>query len=179
MIKYVLITILVALAGLFAWWTLSPLFIDVEVHDELPTNTLPPDQNAPEEEKLTGPELESTNDSIARDTALTELPETSTERLYPIAHTPGHSATGNIRVVETPEEKIIRYEDYDGTNGPDLKIYLSKDLDANDFIDLGPSRANKGNVNYSVPLDVDIDAYQYVLTWCEAFGVLFDYAKIN
>lgn len=172
--KKILITLLLIALGAFLWWTISPLFIDVEVNDELPV--------AVEEVS------EITIGEVSIDTTEPEVPEVTDEAdnppppaqtVFPINDTPAHPATGNVRIVETPEEKIIRFEDYSGTNGPDLKIYLSKDLEAKEFIDLGPSRANKGNINYSVPVDVDISQYQYVLTWCEAFGVLFDYALIN
>ena len=37
----------------------------------------------------------------------------------------------------------------------------------------------KGDIIYGLPMDVDLDDYKYVLTWCEAFGVLFDYAEIK
>jgi len=73
----------------------------------------------------------------------------------------------------------VRYENYKGTNGPDLYVYLAKDLDATEFISLGRAKGNQGNINYTVPDDIDITEYQYVMTWCKAFGVLFDYAPIQ
>lgn len=176
--KRLLIILISGAAGAFAWWTLSPLFFDKEVDDALPTRTLPVNPIPVESEVVTEPELESPEDSANETSEPTSLPSVPAERLSPIVGTRGHSASGNIRIVVTPDEQIVRYENYDGTNGPDLEIYLAKDLDANEFLNLGPSRANKGNINYSVPLDVDIDDYKYVLTWCEAFGVLFDYSEI-
>ena len=82
-------------------------------------------------------------------------------------------------MVESPEERVLYFQDYDGTNGPDLHVYLSKDLEATDIIDLGTAKGNKGDIVYGMPLDVDLTEYPYVLTWCKAFNVLFDYAKIN
>ncbi|MFT5037134.1 MAG: hypothetical protein ACI9VM_000709 [Candidatus Azotimanducaceae bacterium] len=177
MLKKILITIIATGIGAFAYWTISPLFIDKELDDALPKAVLPVNPNPVE--TVTEIELESEADSINQTSTPTELPEVPAERIFPITDTRGHPASGDVRIVVTPDEQIIRYENYDGTNGPDLKIYLASDLEANEFIDLGPSKANKGNINYSVPLDIDIDDYPYVLTWCEAFGVLFDYAEIN
>ncbi|MDA8597110.1 DM13 domain-containing protein [Candidatus Pacebacteria bacterium] len=99
--------------------------------------------------------------------------------VYEITDTSTHPATGSVRVTTSESGSTIRYENYNGTNGPDLKIYLTNDLDAADFIDLGRAQANQGNINYPVPEDVDVEDYRYVVTWCEAFGVLFDYAEIR
>lgn len=174
-----IILVLLALALItFAYWTISPLFITKVADEPLPAAALPIDPNQSTTE-VAEPELESEADAAANTSEVRTLPDTSAPRISPIQDTPGHAASGNVRIVTTPEEQIIRYEDYNGTNGPDLKIYLAKDLDATDFIDLGPARANQGNINYAVPMDIDIDDYAYVLTWCEAFGVLFDYAEIN
>ena len=64
-------------------------------------------------------------------------------------------------------------------NGPDLHIYLSADLDAKDYVDLGAIKATKGNVNYDVPAATDTEKYRYVLVWCEPFRVLFGYAELG
>lgn len=98
---------------------------------------------------------------------------------FNIEDTPGHPASGQVRVIETAEQTLVRFEDYNGTNGPDLRIYLATDLDATEFVDLGKPRGNMGNINYTIPSDIDLDDYTYVMTWCRAFGVLFDYAELK
>lgn len=178
MVTKILIGVVAACAGAFAWWAFSPLLVDRHVDEALPEYTKQHTQNASEnipetKDTKSGVDVQVQSNNLHTQSSDTEI------AYFPITGTSGHPASGSVRVVETPDEKIIRYENYNGTNGPDLKIYLSNDLEARDFVDLGPSRANTGNINYSVPLNVDINDYQYVLTWCEAFGVLFDYAKIN
>lgn len=112
---------------------------------------------------------------------MTDEPDVPMARndVFPIVDTRGHPASGDIRVVSDGTQSIVRYENYDGTNGPDLFVYLAKDLDAEEFVDLGRARGNRGNINYEVPADIDVNEYKYVMTWCRAFGVLFDYAEIN
>ena len=202
--KKILILIAVVALGAFAWWTISPLFIDKVVEDELDpeiaalieTNTLA----VPATESVNSPPIEAVdlptennNDESTKISLPTEsvsVPATSSPSLasgspvirgpFTIVDTPGHPATGNIRIIETAEQTLVRYENYDGTNGPDLKVYLTNDLeDVSDFVSLGAARGNQGNINYEVPDGVDIDDFQYVVTWCEAFGVLFDYAEIK
>lgn len=96
-----------------------------------------------------------------------------------VVGTTGHPASGTVRIVEADGETYVRYEDFKTINGPDIFVYLSKDLEANEFVNLGRVRATEGNVNYKVPAAVDVSEYRYVLTWCRAFGVLFNYADIG
>lgn len=119
--------------------------------------------------------------NTVNDTAPTELGTETTIRdtSHSIVDTPAHPASGNIRIIATESQQTVRFENYDGTNGPDLFVYLAKDLEANEFVSLGRAKGNTGNINYTVPPDVDLSEYRYVLTWCKAFGVLFDYAEID
>lgn len=155
----------------FGYWTIAPLFIDKTVDDALPESAI---QTFDSEEELQS--IIATMTDVEMDEA---MPDMQTESLLPIVDTPGHRATGNVRVIDTGSQTIIRYEDYVGTNGPDLFVYLANDLEANDFVDLGRARGNVGNINYTVPEGTNIADYKYVMTWCRAFGVLFDYAEIK
>ena len=152
--------------GAFLYWTVAPLFINKQVDDALPKSLLLPQNNEPIEltASTTG---ETTDTNVLRN------------EIFPITNTPGHPATGKVRVIETPKQQLIRFEDYDGTNGPDLFIYQAKDLEAEEFVSLGRAQGNQGNINYEVPAEVSLSEYTYVMTWCRTFGVLFDYAKIN
>ncbi len=97
----------------------------------------------------------------------------------PIIDTPTHPASGSVAIVQTGEQRTLRYEDFQTINGPDLRVYLSIDLEATEFIDLGELKATEGDVNYAIPDDTDLAKYQYALIWCEDFSVLFNHAQIN
>jgi hypothetical protein len=60
-----------------------------------------------------------------------------------------------------------------------LYVYLASDLEATSFVSLGRIRGTEGNVTYEVPEGTDLSEYPYVLTWCRAFGVLFNHADIS
>lgn len=96
-----------------------------------------------------------------------------------IIETPAHPASGTVSILETSGELVLRYENFKTINGPDLRVYLSADLDAREFIDLGEIKATEGNVNYSIPSGTDISKYHYALVWCEDFGVLFNSADLR
>ena len=152
-IKFVFwIVIGLAILG-FAYYAISPLFRNITVNETLPSET--PD---------------------ATSTPPAEPPEV--ER-FPIADTPLHPAEGFARIVDADGTIYVRYEDYKTINGPDLFVYLSKDLDAKEFVSLGELKATEGNINYEVPEDVNVEDYKYVLTWCKAFGVLFNSARLR
>ena len=97
----------------------------------------------------------------------------------PIVGTTGHSASGTVKIVRSEKTSYVRYENFKTINGPDLYVYLAKDLDAKEYVNLGTLRATEGNVNYEIPTDVNLQDYKYVMVWCKAFGVLFNYADIS
>ncbi len=90
--------------------------------------------------------------------------------------------TGEVFLTQEGEKLFVRFENLNTSNGPDLFVYLAKDLEDNgrpiDFVNLGSLKANKGDSNYEVPSDVDINEYNYVVIWCERFSVSFADAAI-
>ena len=90
-----------------------------------------------------------------------------------------HEVAGKVLILEQDNKKILRFENFETINGPDLRIYLSTDLSAKDYVDLGEIKATKGNVNYEIDDSIDLEKYNKVLIWCRAFSVLFSYADLN
>lgn len=96
-----------------------------------------------------------------------------------------HKGSGRVMIIEYPDrKKILRFENFQTTNGPDLYVYLSKtnsptgDLKSlGNFIDLGRLKGNIGDQNYN--LEGDIAEYNSVIIWCKKFGVLFPYAILK
>jgi len=90
-----------------------------------------------------------------------------------------HDVKGNALIIDVNGQKILRFEDFETINGPELHIYLSSELGDSDFIDLGKIKATKGNVNYEIPPGIDVAKYNKVLVWCKPFRVLFSYAMLE
>lgn len=63
--------------------------------------------------------------------------------------------------------------------GPDLKVYISKDSSASDYIRLGALQAVMGRQVYTVPSNVMIGNYNYVHVWCEKYSVDFARAAVK
>ena len=195
-----ILVILLALAG-FAYYAISPIFMNVEVQDELPENVIieepteeqimsSGEENLSEEERAqlalemeakAAEKADIMNEKMP-DRMVEKQPEPGTPSIaiesFTVMPTTGHPASGQVKVLNTTDGAIIRYENLETLNGPNLHIYLAKDLGAKEFIDLGPIKGTRGNINYTVPNDVDLSEYRYVMHWCVPFGVLFNYAQI-
>lgn len=165
--NHIVIALVLTIGGTIAWYALSPLLRTTVVDDALPVSA-PEMPQAPESSPKATGEPDSNQSTV---------PVLSTA--FPVVDTPSHPASGTVRIVQGADETIVRYENYKTINGPDLKIYLAKDLEAKEYIDLGPLKGTEGNINYSVPKNVDVSEYRYVLTWCEDFSVLFNSAEIS
>jgi hypothetical protein len=90
-----------------------------------------------------------------------------------------HKVSGTATISEDNSQRILRFEDFEATNGPDLKVYLATDESAKDFVSLGDLKGNVGSQNYVVSADTDLTEYDTILIWCEQFGVLFGSADIS
>ena len=91
-----------------------------------------------------------------------------------------HNAEVKAKILTLSDgSQIIRLEDFRSTNGPDVHLYLSTNKQASDFIDLGRLKANIGNQNYQIPVNTDYNKYKYVLIWCQPFSVLFGSAQLS
>ena len=81
---------------------------------------------------------------------------------------------------------VLRFTEFSGTNGPDLKVWLVKaanvrssaDVKASQWLSLGPLKGNKGDQNYIIADEIDLADYRSVVIWCEQFGVLFAAADL-
>ena len=90
-----------------------------------------------------------------------------------------HKVSGEVKIVSTEGKKYLRLENFESTNGPDLKVYFSNGLDARDYASLGDLKGNIGNQNYEIPENLNPANYKYVLIWCERFSVLFGSAELQ
>ena len=81
----------------------------------------------------------------------------------------------------------IHFSNFEVTNGPDLKVYVSSHANpesASDVLDstwvnISHLKGNKGDQVYRLPSDINIDDIQSVVIWCEAFSVLFADAPLT
>lgn len=184
------------------WFEPQKLFIDQRVDEDLegfsavtatetttlaptttaPTTTLPPDDGV------------TTSTTTAPPTTTTSTTSTTTAPSGPVVlhqselQSPGKAGSGDVFLIELEDgSRIIRFENLDVSNGPDLRVILSRsglvdDRDAyhlDGFYDLGELKGNQGNQNYEIPDDVDLSEYQTVAIFCLRFNYTFNAATIS
>jgi hypothetical protein len=79
-----------------------------------------------------------------------------------------HETKGTATIYQLPDGKrTLRLTNFETSNGPDVRVYLVAAPEATDndtvmnagFIDLGSMKGNKGDQNYDLPADVDLDKH--------------------
>ncbi|MEQ8719418.1 MAG: DM13 domain-containing protein [Acidimicrobiales bacterium] len=170
-----------------------------ETGEEPTTDPTPPATDtsvpaAPVDEEPTTPADESTT---GEPTVEEEQPAASPAEEEPPAPPPGpvllgagsfvglagHDGTGDAGIFENPDGSLVlRFENFDIQNGPDLEVYLVPGADQTSLSDgsihLGALKGNVGDQNYELQgTELAPGAYT-ALVWCEAFSVEFVGATI-
>ena len=173
-----------------AWWLASPLFIDTTVDEEFPLTV-----SAEIPEGFTREEVEETMATMAKmDNTMTEpmMPAMSAAMVLSMGNFRDadsfHKGSGTATVYQLEDgSHVLRFEDFRVTNGPDLRVLLSKHPDpmtrdefsSAEYVEIEPLKGNIGDQNYELPPDIDGTDYQSVVIYCKPFHVLFSIAPLS
>ena len=91
----------------------------------------------------------------------------------------GHAVSGTAAIYASSGTLVVLLDPFTSQNGPDLKVYLSKDVNASSYISLGDLKSTSGKQSYVVPGTPAINEYTHVHIWCEEFSVVFGRAEVN
>jgi hypothetical protein len=198
--------VIAAVAIPLAVYAVSPLFVNTEINEPLPTvNNVDNDADAIQEfkqfmemgeveRKTKGHQMGNEERNMIMIGAAQTNGTTVNEKMIPIGQEIStlysgqfvgvndgiHNAVGQVKVIKLNDNtSFLRLEEFKATNGPDLYVYLSTDKSASDFVNLGRLKGNIGNQNYEIPQGADLSKYRTVLIWCQAFSVLFGSAELE
>lgn len=98
-----------------------------------------------------------------------------------------HGASGRASVLDVAGGgKVLRFEDFDVSNGPDLFVYLSsvepgasESAFPGEFLNISRLKGNVGDQNYSLPADVDLSRFRSVVIYCKRFSTAFAVAPLG
>lgn len=173
----------------------SPLFYETEVNEALP---------AALDEMQTGLTLEEfeTMDEGSRSVLVDSMPEdlkgmimdASARKVRPVSENmdedgpdvlkrgsfaglAGHAADGDAKILDVSGTRFLRFENFEVTNGPDLRVYLAPDGSVSQGIELGKLKGSRGSQNYNID-GIDTDVYNTVVIYCQPFRVYFGEAQL-
>ncbi|MFQ5554706.1 MAG: DM13 domain-containing protein [Acidimicrobiia bacterium] len=199
------VTTLAIMAVALWWFEPHKLFIDERVDEALPTAvaTVPPSTTTVTTSVAplpvtTGVAPPSSGTAPLTTTAppepTTTVPPPTTAAPGPVTLSDtqmtgvGRSGSGRVLVLDLGDgSRLVRFEDLDVTNGPDLVVILSPSplvddrevYDDGEFLVLGDLKGNQGNQNYDIPPEVDLDRYGSIAIWCRRFNYTFTAAALD
>jgi hypothetical protein len=119
---------------------------------------------------------EEMNDMINKDSPIQAAVEiTKTGEFEGLA---GHKAKGIAKIIQANDMTFLRFEEFEVTNGPDLRVYITPNGNVHDGIHLEKLKGSRGDQNYLLE-DIDIQVYNTVVIYCQPFGVYFAQAELN
>lgn len=89
----------------------------------------------------------------------------------------GHNAEGTAKIIHINDMTFLRFENFQVTNGPDLRVYITPDGDVKNGIHLEKLKGSKGDQNYLLE-NIDVNVYDTVVIYCQPFGAYFAQAEI-
>ena len=114
-------------------------------------------------------------------TPSTDIIDTSTATLKyhgTFQNGPYGTVSGTAAVYQTGSKLQLKLSNFNTTNGPDLKVYLSKEIQPVSFISLGDLKSTSGNQVYDIIRNPDFTQYKYALIHCEQYNHLFGVAQL-
>lgn len=182
-----LILVIGLFAGLIvAWYLISPLFLNQIVSEEFPA-AAQADATAAFVATAEMEKAEAMGDTPVEEAMPTQQVEMvilAQGEFYDIAH----HGQGTAAVYQLADgSRILRFENFEVLNGPDLHVYLTTEATVGDRVgqplanglDLGKLKGNIGEQNYVIPEGLDLSEYMSVVIWCEPFLVPFAAAALS
>lgn len=198
MLRYIIIGIgILAIVPLAfgGWILLEPLFSDDEVNEEFPLATraiIPQNVTMEQVEELMTSAAEV--EKVVADAMPAMAAAADAE---PRALLSGqfrnadafHRGSGTATVYELGDggRRVLRFEDFRVTNGPDLRVLLANapapdgrsELADAGYIELAALKGNVGAQNYDIPDGFDLAAAGSVVIYCDPFRVIFSTATLT
>jgi len=114
-------------------------------------------------------------------TTLNEIADTSAVLKFKgnFINGPYGNTSGIAKILLQNNNYQLQLDSFIVDNGPDLKVYLSKEVQPISFVNLGPLKSTNGKQLYTIPTGVDFTQYKYALVHCQQYNHLFGSAELK
>ncbi len=136
-------------AGVFGWWTISPLFLTKTLNEDLPV-------------RATATTLPTVAAATTLTTAATATPAGPKE-----VDGKTFLRFDNVAIQNGPDLHVYLGRGMGGAYDGSHDLYL------------GALKATNGSFNYELPAGTTLSDYKSVVVWCRAFTVLFTWADLR
>ncbi|MSQ14806.1 MAG: hypothetical protein EXR50_02960 [Dehalococcoidia bacterium] len=168
-------------------WLASPLFINTRVSEDFPLSAsaiLPSDMSRKEAEK-------QISDAAKVETRTDEkMPSSASTVLFSGSFTDAdsfHKGRGKAELHRLSDGKLVlRLDEFQVTNGPDLRVLLTKHSDPRTTEDVHQGyeevdklKGNIGSQNYEIRSSLNLEEYKAVVIYCKPFQVVFSVASLK
>ncbi len=126
---------------------------------------------------MSGPEKPMMKESSG---AMMEKGNPAKMRMASLAGSDGHHAAGTV-VITTDQNgvAILRLKDIAVDRVPDGRVYLARNGDYRNGVELGRLTRFSGNVDFPIPARVHAGDYDSVVIWCVKFNVEIGHASLG
>lgn len=191
--RLAILAIIAAIILPIAWYLGSPLFINQVVDEPFPAA-------APAQTQATGVPVQAATPAqpaqAAAPAAVSAQPAASAPHVTePAVLSSGqfdvidriHQGEGTATLFQLPDgRRVLRFEQFNVTNGPDLYVYLSAhpaprdsaQLHEGAAFEVGRLKGNIGDQNYELPDNLDLSQFESVVIYCRRFSVVFSTAEL-
>ena len=84
--------------------------------------------------------------------------------------TSGISVAGEAKIYQEGNQYKVKLDNFSISDGPDLKVYLSKSNAPTEFVTLGNLTSQ---TVYPIPANVNVNEYSHVLIHCQQYNHLY------
>jgi len=112
------------------------------------------------------------------DSDMNEMSMIESDKIYQgnfvsVAHPTSGTASTN------KERTMLAFKNFKTDKGPKLDVYLAKESDPKNYINLGELKGIEGDFTYDLPANLNLTEYKFVVIWCVEFSVSFGHAELK
>lgn len=91
-----------------------------------------------------------------------------------------YTVRGKASIIEKDGKKQLILSAFSSSSGPDLKVYISKQVSPTGHLNLGDLKALTGSFSYDLPSSFDFNKQgPHILVYCERVSRLFGSAELK